>query len=223
MTRIDGRSLLLMLALLAAIITVALLRDVGAPSRLQPAVPQPAARARRDPGITQLFDRAFRFSQLALPLRARGYVTVVRSLAGITTMAGLGLIVLLLLGQRIERMAQVLRLNLGSSFLLGLALVAGTGLLAVLAIISLVAVPVVPLIGLGLAAAGTIGMLVVAVALGQRCRRLFATEPGLIPDLITGILLLALILVLPVVGSPLLLLALLWGIGGVALSRGGTI
>ncbi|MBA3947361.1 MAG: hypothetical protein H0X37_22735 [Herpetosiphonaceae bacterium] len=222
-TRIDGRSLLLMLGLLAAVITVALLRDMASPGRLQAPPPQPAPRIRRDPGITQLFDRAFRFSQLVLPLRARGYVTVVRSLAGITTMTGLGLILLLLLGQRIERMARVLRLNLGSSFLLGLALAIGTGLLAVLAIISLVAVAVVPLIGLGLAAAGTMGILVVAVALGQRCRRIFATEPGLLPDLITGILLLALVLVLPVVGSPLLLLALLWGLGAVALSRGGTI
>ena len=211
MRRIDRRSLLLMLALISLVIVGALVRDVWIGSNF---------------GSSDDFGPPFRRSGPDMPFQdwpaqTRGLINIVRVLAGITATVGVGLLGLVFVPRPIQQIVTVLQDRAGAAALLGIATVVGGTLLAGLALVSVLAIPFVPLILLALLSASAVGVLAVAVRLGQWLRTFVRGEPGVTADLLTGVLVLALGSEIPFVGRGLPMLAACWGLGAVILTRAG--
>jgi len=149
------------------------------------------------------------------PFAPRGLGVLVRALAGITTMVGVGNVALFFLPKQLAHTAAMLEHHYGITLIIGTFSLIGGGLLAALAIVSLTAALFAPLIGLTLLVASAWGLLAVALRVGQWVRGTLHGEPNPSTDLVIGVLVLALVALVPFVGRVVLFVATCWGVGAV--------
>jgi hypothetical protein len=217
------QSILIVAALLIAVVALATALDLFAPgigdgfSGLRNQFSQPPEGAGAGPR-RELF--ALSFSRAQLP-------RAVRSLAGIATLAGYGLLLRYLVPNRLGILARALAgtpAQLARHGLNGLALLLLIVGLILLAAISFVAALLAPLLGVALGATMWTGTVAFAMAIGQRVRsRLGGHEHSPIADLLIGLSIFFLLGLTPYLGVPALLVAGLVGLGAAAATRFGEV
>jgi hypothetical protein len=133
----------------------------------------------------------------------------------------IGVFLVLLAPRQVQAVRQTVREHVAMATLVGLALLVGFVPLCILLAISLFGIPLIPVAALVLLAAIIMGLTGIAAAIG------YATPPIKDPDnlfgaMALGVLLLALVSAIPVLGALVLFSASFYGAGAALLSRFGT-
>jgi hypothetical protein len=212
MKTIDRRSLSVIGLILLIIVALALTYDLVIAPRLGNGTPPQFGPFGNDEGP---------WGTAQGPFAARGLGVLVRALAGVTATVGVGSVALFFAPKQLMRTVGMLDQQRGITMITGITALVGGGLLAALAIVSLTAAIFAPLIGLTLLLASAWGLLAVALRLGQAVRNRLHGEPNPSTDLVIGVLMLALVALVPFVGRIMLFIAACWGVGAVVRWKAG--
>jgi hypothetical protein len=215
------RSILIVAVLLVAVVVLATALDLLAPNigegfsglRSQFGRPSEGAEAAPRRGLL-----GTPFVRVQLP-------RAVRSLAGIATLAGYGLLLRYLVPKRLGTLVRALAATperLARHGLNGFALLLMIVGLTLLATISFIGVFLAPLLGVALGATMLTGIVAFAMATGQRLReRLGELDHSPLADLLTGLPIFFLLGLIPYLGAFALSATGLVGLGAVAATRFG--
>ena len=216
----SNRTIIIIVALLAAVVALALAIDLFAPGL------KLGLGGLIDPFFSRRPDESGPRDQLGPFLTQVPLPRAVRTLASIAALAGYGLLLRYLVPARLATLVRALSVTpagLARHGLNGLALLILLAALILLAVITMVASLLAPLLGISSGATILTGLVALAMSIGQRVRaRAGALEHNPSADLLTGLPLFFLISLIPYLGVLVLIAAGLIGLGAVAATRFGT-
>lgn len=214
MKTLDRRSLSVIVTLLLVVVAIALAYDLVIIPRFNTLISS-SLQFGQTSGANQ------RWGPAQGPFGARGLSVLVRALAGITATVGVGSAALFFVPHQLTATVAALDQYRGRTLIIGIATVVGGVLLAALAVVSVAAAVFAPLIVLTLLVTSAWGLLAVALHIGRWLRSRLHGEPNLSTDLVIGVLVLALVALLPFVGRIALVVAACWGVGAVVRTHAG--